>query len=115
MSTKKNLRSKKSGYVVGQEMSTFLDVTLVNGRFTALIFFSLWKLSKLCEKGLTDVHMRADITIALTISMVFWCMDHCFLSWKLLRAEPVSLKFIIHVFMASYQSVTHNIPEELDI
>jgi hypothetical protein len=45
MSAKKNLRGKKSGYVAGQEMSAFLDVTSANGRFTALIFFSLWKLS----------------------------------------------------------------------
>jgi hypothetical protein len=59
--------------------------------------------------------MGADITIARTISMVFWCADHRFLARKLLRAEPVSLKFIIHVFMANYQSVMHNIPEGLYI
>jgi hypothetical protein len=44
MSAKKNLRGKKSGHVAAQEMFAFLDVTLVNGRFTALIFFSWWKL-----------------------------------------------------------------------
>jgi hypothetical protein len=102
MSAKKSLRGKKSGYVAGQEIPAFLDVTLVNGRFTALIFLSLWKLSLLLrEKGLTNVHSGADITVALTISMVFWCTDHCFLAWKLLRAEPVNLKFIIHVFICT--------------
>jgi hypothetical protein len=59
--------------------------------------------------------MGADITIALTISMVFWSTDHCFLARKLLKAEPVSLKFIIHVFVVNYQSVMHTIPEELDM
>ena len=34
--------AKKSGYIAGQEMAAFLDVTLVNDRFTALIFFSSW-------------------------------------------------------------------------
>jgi hypothetical protein len=102
MSAKKNLRGKKSGYVAGQEISAFLDVTLVNGWFASLIFFSLWKLSLLlCKKGLTNVHMGADITVALTVSMVFWSTDHCFLAWTLLRAEPVSLKFIIHVYICT--------------
>jgi hypothetical protein len=79
MSAKKNLRGKKSDYVAGQEMSAFLDVTLVNGRFTALIFFSLWKLScvkrvwLMCTWGLI-------LPFPWQFSMVFWCTDHCFLA-----------------------------------
>jgi len=81
MSAKKNFRVKKSGYVAAQEMSAFLDVTLVNGRFTALIFLSWWKLcSLLCEKGLTNVHVGADITVALTIFYRFLVYGSLFLT-----------------------------------
>jgi hypothetical protein len=47
------------------------------------------------------MHVGAGITIALTVALVFWCTDYCFLAWKLLRAEPVSLNFIIHVFICT--------------
>jgi len=80
MSAKKNLRGKKkSGYVAGQEMSAFLDVTLVNSRSTVLIFSSLRKL-ELYEKGLTNVHMGADITVPLTILHGFLVYGSLFLS-----------------------------------